>query len=299
MLRLRQNGAYNKDQEIKMATFFNQATLSFGGTLTNSNVVSGEITDALSATKTAVSVSYGSSDGVAYVISIVNAGASDSTDITVTDDLGAFTYGALTLTPLTYIDGTLSYYVNGVLQPAPTTVAGPPLVISDITVPAGGNALIIYEARVNSFADMTAGSVITNTASVTGTCINSVISTTVTVGEETELSISKAICPDQITCQGELSYTFVIQNTGNTEAVATDDVIITDVFNPIFSEISVTYNGSAWTEGVNYTYDATTGAFATLPGQITVPAASYTRDPATGAVTLTPGTAEIKVTGTV
>lgn len=279
-----------------MALFFNQATLSFGGTLTNSNVTTGEIINALTATKTAVSESYSRGDGVAYAISIVNSGADDISDVTISDDLGTFTQGALTLTPLTYIDGTVKYYLNGTLQEAPTVNPGPPLEISGISIPAGGNALIIYEAEANSFADAAAGSTITNTATVSDGCEAS-SSATVPVREETELSITKFVCPDRVNCNGELSYTFVIQNTGNAEAVATDDVIITDTFTPVFASVTVTYNGEVWTEGVNYTYDAQTGEFATLPGQITVPAATFVRDPVTGVVTVTPGTAVIKVTG--
>ena len=96
-----------------------------------------------------------------------------------------------------------------------------------------------------------------------------------------------------------LPYTFVIQNSGNTPVVATDDVIVTDTFNPILSAISVSYNGDAWTEGVNYTYSEITGDFSTLPGQITVPAATYVQDEISGIITVTPGVTVITVSGTV
>mgnify|MGYP003317372293 CR=1 FL=1 len=36
-----------------MATFYNQATLTVGGTVTNSNIASGELVEVLSVTKTA------------------------------------------------------------------------------------------------------------------------------------------------------------------------------------------------------------------------------------------------------
>ena len=81
--------------------------------------------------------------------------------------------------------------------------------------------------------------------------------------------------------------------------MATDDVIVRDNFNPILNPISVTYNGEAWAEGTNYTYSDTTGEFATLPGQITVPAATFIQDPMTGVFTTTPGVAIITVTGNV
>ena len=281
-----------------MATFYNQATLSFGGITTNSNVTEGEVTAIVASTKTAISQDYGAGDGVAYAISITNASLTDKTGITVTDDLGEFTYGTLTLTPLSYIDGSLKLYQNGVLVAAPTVSAGPPLTISDITVPAGGNVLIVYEASVNAFADLAAGSTITNTATVTsGTC-QSVLTASVPVRTAPELSISKSICPDSVVCGENVSYTFVIQNSGNAPVIATDDVILQDVFTPILSGVSVTYNDGAWVEGTNYTYDAATGTFTSLAGQITVPAATYTRDAVTGAVTVSPGAAVIKITGT-
>ncbi len=61
----------------------------------------------------------------------------------------------------------------------------------------------------------------------------------------------------------------------------------------------MTFNGEEWTEGVNYTYDEATGAFATLPDQITVPAAIFTRDPVSGVITTTPGSSLLTVIGTV
>ena len=113
------------------------------------------------------------------------------------------------------------------------------------------------------------------------------------------LTISKSICPTIVTENGRLTYTFVIQNIGNTPAVATDDVTITDTFNPILTGLTVTFNGVAWTENVNYTYSEATGEFATIPSQITVPAATYTQDPTTGEWTVDPGIGVLTVTGTV
>lgn len=283
-----------------MATFYNQATLSFNGRLTNSNITEGELIDSISATKTAISSTYGADSRVVYVINILNSGTTAINGLTVTDNLGEYTVGGTNVFPLEYIDGSIRFFVNGALQAAPTVNAGPPLVISGINIPAGANASIIYEARTNEFAPLGAGATITNTATVGGECIPEItVSATVSAENDTRLSIAKAICPEVITDNGELTYTFIIQNTGSAPAVATDDVIVTDTFNPILNPISVTYNGTPWTEGVNYTYSETTGEFATLPGQITVPAATYTQDSETGIITETPGVAIITVTGTV
>ena len=53
------------------------------------------------------------------------------------------------------------------------------------------------------------------------------------------------------------------------------------------------------TEGTDYTYDAVTGLFTTVPGRITVPAATFTQDPTTGVVTTTPGVSVLTVSGTI
>ena len=74
---------------------------------------------------------------------------------------------------------------------------------------------------------------------------------------------------------------------------------ITDTFNPVLTGISVTFNGAAWTEGVNYNYSETTGEFETVLGQATVPAATYMQDPVSGAWVIEPGVSVLTVTGTV
>lgn len=100
------------------------------------------------------------------------------------------------------------------------------------------------------------------------------------------LTISKSLSPTTVTENGQITYTFIIQNLGNTPATAADNVAITDTFNPVLDPISVAFNGTAWTEDKHYTYSNQTGAFATVPGQITVPAATFSKDPATGAWTV-------------
>ena len=130
-----------------MAAFYNIATLSYRDTSTNSNTVEGQLVQVLAAEKTAVLPTYGSSNTVTYIVSIRNSGAAAYTGLTVTDDLGGYAFAGETRVPLTYVEGSLKYYSNGTLQPAPEVTAGAPLVIGGITVPAGGNALLIYEAE--------------------------------------------------------------------------------------------------------------------------------------------------------
>lgn len=283
-----------------MATFTNQATLRYNGNVVNSNITTGELLEVLSATKTAVIETYSQGSEITYVINIVNSGALAFTGLTVTDNLGEYDFGTGTLVPLTYVDGSVRYYVNGVLQLAPTVNAGPPLSISGLMVPANGVTTVIYVARANQYAPLDLESIITNTAVISGGGIASItVTETVTPESGATLTVAKSICPKTITENSRLTYTFVIQNTGNTPAVATDNVGITDTFNPILTDLIVTFNDVTWTEGVNYTYDETTGQFATVPGQITIPAAVYTQDPVTGEWIVEPGVGVLTVTGTV
>lgn len=283
-----------------MATFTNRATLSYTGGSVDSNTVTGELLEILSVTKTAVVNEYADGEAVTYVVALTNTGASALNGLTLTDDLGGYLSDTETLYPLTYVPGSVTYYINGVLQPAPAVTAGPPLSVTGLSVPAGGNALVIYEASANNFAPLEVGSEITNTATVTGAGIATPVTAqaTVTVSEQATLTISKALCPAVVTENGQLTYTFVIENTGNTPATAADNVVLTDTFDPILNPITVAFNGTPWTAGTNYTYNAATGEFATNAGQITVPAATYTQNP-DGSWTVTPGVSTLTVTGTV
>ena len=279
-----------------MAIFTNQATLIYNGGSANSNIAVGEILEVLSAEKTAVEGSYAPGGLVTYVVTIRNTGTGTFNDLTLTDDLGG---GANP--PLTYETGTLLYFVGGVLQPTPGVTAGPPLVITGITVPAGGDAVIVYQARANAYASPLADGTIVNTVTITGGGLASPVTATETVTAQAgpEISICKTISPTQVSDNGTVTYTFLIQNSGNEPLVATDDATVTDTFDPILTNITVTLNGVPLAPGTGYTYDEATGQFATVPGVVTVPAATFTQDPVTGAYTGVPGLATLVVTGTI
>lgn len=287
-----------------MATFTNQATLSYGTNVRNSNIVTGEILDVLTATKTPIPQDYSVGDTVTYAVNIINASTADYTGVRITDNLGSYQTASVpptTVTPLTYEADTVRVFENGVLQTAGITISETnPLVINGITVPAGGNTTIIYNARINEFAPLAPGSAITNTATISGAGIADDIEATaqLPVSTEPNLFISKAVNPRSIVGNGPLTYTFVIANTGNTDAGDPDNIIVSDTFDPRLNITSVQLNGQPLDEGTNYTYDPTTGEFETIAGTITVPAATYTQDPTTGVVTTIPGTSTLTVTGT-
>lgn len=284
-----------------MAIFTNQATLSYNDNVVNSNIVTGEIVQVLTVSKSALSDTYERDKTITYIINIVNSSDTDFTGLTVTDNLGAYAFNTSTLVPLTYVDGSIRYFIKGDLQAQPTVTAPSPLTITGITVPANGNATIVYSATVNEFAPIDGETNITNTATVSGNSLSSPITAEETVTPQTGpiLSITKAVCPLSVPENGTLTYTFVIRNNGFTAATAADNLVVRDTFDPKLNITNVTLNGTALTPTTDYTYNADTGDFATVAGAITVPAATYTQDPTTGAYSVTPGSAILTVTGTV
>ena len=283
-----------------MATIYNQATLTYNGVSTTSNIATGELVEMLNAAKTATRPTYNDTESVTYVISLVNTSDTAYTGLTITDNLGAYNFGARVLIPLDYIGGSAKYYVNGTLQGTVTVTEGPPLVFSGISVPAGGNAVIVYEARPNSYAPLGVESNIRNEAVISGNGVAADITVSENVAPATgaRLRILKEITPSMITEGSPVTYTFTIQNLGNVPITTTDSAVIRDTFEPILNITAVSFNGTTWTSPTNYTYDTTTGLFTTVDNQITVPAATYVQDPTTGAYSITPGVSTLTVTGT-
>lgn len=283
-----------------MAQFTNQATISYTGGEASSNIVTGEITQAIVMTKDSAQECYRQGDTLTYVISLRNTGAAAFTGLTLTDNLGRYAFGEGGLVPLEYA-GLVLYYVNGVLQPTPTVTPGPPLSISGISIPAGGNAAIVYRVRAGETAPLGEEATITNTVALTGEGLITPVTAEASVDACTgaRLAITKALSPTSVTENGTLAYTFTITNTGSTPADAAAGIVFSDTFDPILKNISVTLNGTALSEAGNYTYNAATGVFTTTAGVITVPAATYAQNPTTGVWSITPGTTVLEISGTV
>ena len=284
-----------------MAIFSNQATLNYKGTSTNSNIAYGEILDILTATKLSVEGTYTPGTLVTYVVTLRNTGNTALSNLTITDDLGGYSFGGTTVYPLTYETGSVVLLIDGVPQAAPAVTAGPPLTVSGISIPAGSDAVLVYQARANAYANPAIGGTIVNTVTISGNGLNGPVTATATVTAVAEpmLTVTKSITPAQVVDNDRVTSTFVIQNAGNQAVVATDNATITDVFDPILTALSVTFDGAPWTQGINYDYSEVTGVFTTLPGQLVVPAATYTQDPITGVYTVNPGIATLVVTGTI
>ena len=284
-----------------MATVFtNQATLNYNGSTVQSNITTGSIEGVLSMTKAAVEASYSAGSTVTYIVSIVNNGSAAVSNITLTDNLGAYTFNQTSVVPLSYVDGTIRYYINGEMQSAPAVTSTDGLVVLGLSIPANGNIILVYSAQVNEFAPLNTDGEIINTVSLSSARAENTSATeTITADGSAILSILKAVTPATIVENGEISYTFQLQNAGNTAVTEADNATVTDTFTPTLSNISVMFNGESLTQGTGYTYDEATGVFSTADGVISIPAATFTQDPTTGAWTVTPGSSTLVITGTI
>ena len=284
-------------------TITNQARLQFtyGATTATaaSNIASTVLQEPLTAAKSVLENAYRANGNLTYIVNLTNSGASALTNITVTDNLGTYAISpTLSAIPL-YYDDPAQLYIDGVystnLTPEPALNG---IVFTIPALAAGSNAMLLYKADVNSYAPLATGSQITNTVTVAvaGLTEPITVSRTIAVDDYADISIGKEMSPNPVTDGGTLTYTFTIQNYGNTAAT---DVILTDTFSPAPSITAVSVNGAP-VAAADYTY---TGGVLTLPAtssalSLAIPAATFQQDATTGEVTINPGTATITVTGT-
>lgn len=279
-----------------MAFFTNYATLSYQGGTQVSNTVTGELLDVVSVVKTALAEQYAPGDTLAYAVTILNRGTTPVSGLTLTDDLGAYQLNGVTVYPLNYREGSLRYLVNGVAQPLPAVPMADTLQIPGLEIPAGGQATLLYQADVTNMAPLGAESAIDNTATLSGGALaqSRSASAQVPAAEGAVLRLSKAVSPAVVMPDETLTYTFTLENLG--PAASPADLVLADSFQPPLQGLSVSFNGTPWTQGVNYSYDPATGAFATLAGQLSVPAAVYTQG-TDGSWTVQPGLSALSVSG--
>ncbi len=287
-----------------MPTIENFATVRYtsnGTALTRvSNVAEIGLSSSVVFTKVALGTEYEGNGTITYILTISNTSSSPLTSLTVTDDLGTFTEGTLTLTPLTYV-GPALLLVDGQDVSAQLTVdsVGPASLVFTIpALAAGTTANIVYRVAVNEFAPLNDAASITNNATLTtnADCADGEASATVTVASAADVSVVKQMSPNPVVCGDTVTYTIRIYNYGNAPA---EDVQLIDAFDPAPTNIAVYRNGVLLT-GTAYTYE---GGVLTVPptgGDLdTVPAATFTRDPETGEVIVTPGVVEYVITGVI
>ena len=285
-----------------MATIENFATVCYtsGGVFETkvSNLAEIGLESAVNLSKTALGDTYGEDSVITYILSITNTSASAIANVSITDDLGSFVFGAMELTPLEYTAPAL-LLIDGQDVSAQLTVddttAGS-LVFSFPSLPAGATANIVYRATVNEFAPLDLNSAIVNTAALTSDsdCADGSASATVTAASAANVSVFKQMAPNPVVCGDVVTYTIRIYNYGNIPA---EDVVLTDTFNPAPDTITVSKDGVVL-GGSEYSYVG--GTLTTPVGTgtpVSVPAATFTRDSETGILNVTPGVVEYVITG--
>lgn len=291
-----------------MATFSNLATLSFNGTTTNSNLVTGEILEDVMVSKIHVNPNYFTGDDITYAVTIRNLTDQPLTGITLTDDLGRYNYGTNELYPLDFIPFSVRLFNDGTMSMDFSVTMQKPLTITGLSVAANGVTMVLYTAKVNQYAPVTFGSRITNTATVSYAQSNAESTATSTIYPRptTELAVHKSLEPKVVGQDRSITYRFEIENSGTlptnmvseTERRCNDTALqLIDIFQPKLTLSSVSLNGEALTKTVDYQYDSGTGKFVTMPNRIVVPAATFRRGD-DGTVIVEPGKAVLVIKGT-
>lgn len=289
-------------EENTMATqISNQALLTFvydgqSGSAV-SNIATTTLQGPLTAEKTSLRSQYTRDEEMTYILTMSNTGISPLTGLRVTDNLGTYSLNGISVAPLTYV-GPARLYVNGafISEITPELAADSvSFVLSSLS--AGENAMILYTVRINQAAPLAAGSTITNTAVWTADTLAEpvVASHIIQAADRADVSIVKSMSPNPVSGGGQLTYTFMLYNYGNTAAT---NVVLTDAFFPAPNPISVTVDGQPVSSS-EYSY---TGGTLTLPAagssySLTIPPAVFSQDPATGAFSATPGVTTIVVQG--
>jgi uncharacterized repeat protein (TIGR01451 family) len=264
-----------------------------------SNIASATLTEPLSVEKVSVGSVYRYGDEIYYSVSFENSGSTALSGVTVTDDLGTYTPvgSAVAVTPLTYV-GPAILLIDGIYSGGITPTVGQGSVIFTIpALAAGSRAQILYRAAVNSFAPLQPGAVITNTATLSAIGVNAPVSdsNTITVDAYAQVTVTKSMSPSSVVDGDALTYTFIINNYGNSPA---ENIVLRDAFDPAPQNITVQLNGVTQV-ATAYTYVDGVLTFPApgSPDMLTLPAATITQDPITGEVSINPSSLTITVTG--
>jgi uncharacterized repeat protein (TIGR01451 family) len=289
---------------MTMPTIENFATVSYtsGGISETkvSNIAEILVESAVGFTKTSLGNTYTDNSVLTYILTITNSSGAAITGSTITDNLGAYAFGATELIPLQYVAPAV-LLINGqdVSGQLSVDVSVPGNLIFTIpNVPAGATANVIYKAQTNDYAPLALNSTIVNTSTFESNseCADTSASATVSVANAANIQIIKQMCPNPVICGDTITYTIKIYNYGNTAA---ENVTLVDDFNPAPTNITVSRDGVLLL-GTDYTY---VNGVLTVPASsgeaVTVPPATFTQDPVTGFITVIPSVVEYTITGTI
>ena len=269
---------------------------------TVSNTATAQLMGTMCLSKTAYDDFYRPGQLLTYLIHIQNGGELPTAGLVIRDDLGSFTEGGVTVTPLSYRSYQL--YLDGVLNetvPVSVSLGQNGVTFSFGALPSDFSLLtLVYQAEVNEYAPFDPhGGRITNTSSLfSGNTLLDADSAISKAGCYAELTIEKSMSPNPVENGAPITYRFLLRNFGSDSptAVTLQDIFLPQLQSPLQA---VTVNGALTN---NYSYDPLTGEFllgasASPAFGLTVPAATAVRDPSTGVYTVTPGETIVTVTG--
>ncbi len=219
-----------------------------------------------------------------YTITIHDIGASDATNVTLTDNAPAnITFGTVTVSSVPSGISTCA--------PAPTTTA---IACNWATIPSGTMVTVTVPATLSASA--VAGASVANTASTTASTLdanasNDTATDTFVVGAlPVDLGVAIAVAPTTAAPGGTVTYTVTVTNPD----IATDatSVVVTDVLPTDLTPVTPPTTPSAGTAAVSgntWTWNIPTVAKATSSSSPTSVSATFDAivDPATTLTTIT------------
>ncbi len=288
-----------------MTTIVNQATATYLSNGQSQSIVSNVATTELVGPVEGTTLSIESNnDGylpcqvLSYIIAVNNTGTVTYNNFDIIFNMGTYTFGGLTLTPLDYI-GPSFYYLGGIYQDQITPTVNANNIVYTFATFAPGDAIIIaLRVKTNEYAQLEVGSSIDIVVDVDADNLDLTQAATHTtpVANYTDIDIYKHMCPNPVIEGAPLSYFFNISNKGN---IAATDIVLTDTFDPAPTVLSsVTVDGVSVASS-DYSYS---GGTLTIPAvassfSITVDAAAMSQSAVDGIVSVTAANSEIVVVG--
>lgn len=219
------------------------------------------------AAKTTLTPELRAGNNAAYTVRIENNGAGTLSNISAFDNMGM--EAGTVYAPLTYVDGSAVFYLNGTAVSGTATVDTDGVnFVANTELAPGDNLLIFYLAELDTAATAPVSNTVTVTASTDATAaavITGSDTATVTPVTFADVSIFKTADKDTVVDGDTLTYVFTLMNTGFDAAQA---VTLTDAFPAEFTVTSISYT----IDGV-VTPIANTDYTITDPNTLTVPAA--------------------------
>lgn len=265
-----------------------------------SNTAFATLQDSVNIDLSSVENSYSSNDTITYILSIINNSSRCIKNIKVINDLASYTINSgisqKTITPLSY-EGTAKLYIGGkFFSDIEAEVLSDKIIFNLEEIPELSNALIFYSTRVNKNAELSTGSSLKSTSSLTydGMINNIESSDTIYVKEKADVTLIKYMYPNSITSGEIITYNFILYNYGNIEA---KNVAFSDTFSPAPLNLNVSVNSDALSSK-NYSY---INGEIKIPSygsdfSLSIPPANFIQDENNGAITTKPGSTIITIT---